>query len=82
MPPERLANCRSENPYPCRTAQILMQDEPSRAQRRGFIRPHAGHLIALVAQDASELGDTDVASSGPELDEWTVTPERNPGSLE
>lgn len=82
LAPERLANSRSDNPYPRRTAQILVHDEPRRAQRRGFIRPDAGHLIALVAQDASELCHTDIASSGSELDEWTVAPQRNPSALE
>src|SRR5262249_21033513 len=56
----------------CRSAQILMHDEPGRAQCRWFIRPDAHHTGLAIAQTTCELSNAQVICCGSHLDERVI----------
>ena len=54
---EHIADRCRNGPDPSRPAQILMYDQPCRAECWRLLRPHADHVSRGIAEKACKLGD-------------------------
>src|SRR5262245_6414894 len=54
-----------------------MDDQPRGASRRWFPGPTADHIRRRIAQEAGDLGNTDLGCGGFELDERIIAAERD-----
>ena len=69
---ESIGDRRRDDFDPSRSAQVLMHDQPDRANRGRLIGPDANDIRRGIAEEACQLGNADLARRRLELDERII----------